>query len=263
MRCLAVSCDYSFDMEALTHLLESQGVVTKFGDVLHLLYSKDSGNVFFFPYGVLVCWGLEKEGENALIERVKKVQGESLGASVRDSLDYEYGKYPSIKDDYVVLPDQEVLTKLACSHALAQSVKLAGFEVIIQKTTRTTRDILKTLSTHGKIALSRKDIRHLMGKILLDRNSINLHLELLYTPKFFWSNSDLEPLYQMATTYVDLHDRVSNLNHRLEVMHELFNMLAAELNYAHSIRLEWVIIVLISFEVFISLNKDFFHWFQT
>jgi uncharacterized Rmd1/YagE family protein len=260
MRCLSVSCDYSFDMEALVHLLESLGTISKYGDVLHIVYSVNAGNVFFFPYGVVVSWGLEKDQENTLIAMLKNVSGESLGSTARDSLEYEYGKYPSIKDDYVTLPDKEVLTKLACSHALAQSIKLAGFESIIQKTTRTTRDILKTLSKHGKIAQSRKVIRHLMGKILLDRNSINLHLELLYTPKFFWSNSDLEPLYQMTTTYVDLHDRVSNLNHRLEVMHELFNMLAAELNYQHSVSLEWIIIILITFEVILTLSKEVFHW---
>ncbi|MBX9586344.1 MAG: RMD1 family protein [Gammaproteobacteria bacterium] len=45
---------------------------------------------------------------------------------------------------------------------------------------------------------------YMMGKILMDRNSINLHLELLYTPKFSWRNSDLKPLYQMTITYVDL-----------------------------------------------------------
>jgi uncharacterized Rmd1/YagE family protein len=261
MRCLSISCDYSFDMESLLRLLETHGAISKYGDVVHVLYANNAADVFFFPYGVIVSWGLDKEDEKKILASVKKAKGESLGSSSRDSLEFEYGKYPSIKDDYIVLPDKEVLTKLACSHALAQSIKLAGFESIIQKTTRTTRDILKTLSTKGKIPLSRKDIRHLMGKILLDRNSINLHLELLYTPKFFWSNSDLEPLYQMTTTYVDLHDRVSNLNHRLEVMHELFNMLAAELNYQHSASLEWIIILLITFEVIMTLSKDFFHWF--
>jgi len=260
MRCVAISSDYSFDMEELSKLIAAYAPLTKFGDVVHGVDPEKKGDIFFFPYGVVVYWGLEKSDENELLRLVKKVRGESLGSFARDTLEYEYGKYPSLNDDVIILPDKEVLTKLACSHALAQSVKLAGFESIIQKTTRATRDILKTLSTKGKIALSRKDIRHLMGKILLDRNSINLHLELLYTPKYFWSNSDIEPIYQMTIAYVDLHDRVSNLNHRLEVMHELFNMLAAELNNQHSALLEWIIIFLITFEVFITLSKDFFHW---
>ncbi len=261
MKCISVGLDFSFDMDVLFKLLESHGAVTKYSDVIHLVYSASASDVFFFPYGVFVCWGLEKEGEELLQSLVKKAEYEALGASSRDSFEYEYGKYATIKDDFMTLPDKEIVTKLACSHALAQSIKLAGFETIIQKTTSTTRDILKTLSTEGKISKSRKEIRHLMGKILLDRNSINLHLELLYTPKFFWRNSDLEPLYQMTTTYVDLTDRVDNLNHRLEVMHELFNMLAEELNYQHSASLEWIIIFLITFEVIITLCRDFFHWF--
>lgn len=261
MQCVSVGLDFSFDMDTLIKLLESYGVVTKYSDVIHLAYSAKAADIFFFPYGVFVSWGLEKDGEDLLMSLVKKAQYEALGALSQDIIEYDYGKSTSIKDDYLILPDTEILTRLGCSHALAQSVKLAGFESIIQKTTRTTRDILKTLSTEGKISKSRKEIRHLMGKILLDRNSINLHLELLYTPKFFWSNSDLEPLYEMMTGYVDLQDRVGNLNHRLEVMHELFNMLAEELNYQHSASLEWIIIFLITFEVVITLSRDFFHWF--
>lgn len=260
MNGVALSFEFSFNMDVLPRLLEVYGPATRYGDVLHLVISDNESDVFIFPYGVIVCWGLEQKDENVLLALLEKAHGESLGAFARDTIEYEYGKYPSIKDDYLILPDTEPLTKLACSHALAQSVKLAGFESIIQTTTHKTRNILKTLSTKGKIALSRKKIRHLMGKILLDRNSINLHLELLYTPKFFWSNSDLEPLYQMTTGYVDLHDRVSNLNQRLEVMHELFNMLAAELNNQHSALLEWIIIFLIAFEVVITLGKDIFHW---
>ena len=42
------------------------------------------------------------------------------------------------------------------------------------------------MTKKGKIYLSRKDIRKLMVRIFVEKNSINLHLKLLDIPNFFW-----------------------------------------------------------------------------
>ncbi len=243
-------------MDLLEKHLAAQGEVTRFGDVLQ---TSNTGDIFYFPYGVVVCWELDRSDEMAIISLMREFKDERLGATARDIHNFEYGSVPHVINEVIVLPNEDVITKLACSFALAQSVKLTGFEMAIQHTTQMTRDIPQTLAEKGKINLSRKDIRHLMGQILLDRNAINLHMEMLYKPRFFWSHADLEPIYEMTRANLDIHDRVNNLNQRLEVMHELFDMLAAELNNQHSALLEWIIITLISFEIILSLARDVFH----
>jgi uncharacterized Rmd1/YagE family protein len=62
----------------------------------------------------------------------------------------------------------------------------------------------------------------------------------------------------MTANYLDLKTGVEILNHRLKVVHELFEMLGNELNHQHSSRLEWTIIGLIVLEVILILLKDVF-----
>jgi len=97
-----------------------------------------------------------------------------------------------------------------------------------------------------------------MGELFIARNSINLHLDVLDTPDFFWENSEVEPLYALMANDVDIKTRVEVLNQRLVVIKELFEMLANEVNHQHSSRLEWTIICLIIIEVFVSLLRDVF-----
>ncbi len=101
-----------------------------------------------------------------------------------------------------------------------------------------------------------------MGELFIERNSINLHVDVLDTPEFFWEYSELEPFYAMTANYLEIETRVEVLNQRLDVVHELFEMLGNELNHQHSSRLEWTIICLIIIEVFLSILRDIFpHYF--
>jgi uncharacterized Rmd1/YagE family protein len=97
-----------------------------------------------------------------------------------------------------------------------------------------------------------------MGELFIERTSINLHMDVLDTPEFFWEYPELEPLYMMTANYLDIRTRVEVLNQRLDVVHGLFEMLGTELNHLHSSRLEWTIISLIVIEVLVSLLRDVF-----
>ena len=98
-----------------------------------------------------------------------------------------------------------------------------------------------------------------MGEIFLERNHINLHAEILDTPEFYWEHSEVEPFYRRTIHYLDVTKRVEVLNRRLNLLHELFEILGNELNHQQSSRLEMTIIILIVIEVVIALLRDLFH----
>ena len=149
-------------------------------------------------------------------------------------------------------------SRLAISQALAQSVKLSTFEEAIQKTYNLSKQIPLDLAHKGKISLSKREIRSKMGELFIERSSINLQTDVLDTPEFFWDYPELEPLYKLSANYLDIKTRVEVLNHRLDVVHELFQMLGTELNNQHATRLEFTIVLLIVIEVILSLMKDVF-----
>jgi uncharacterized Rmd1/YagE family protein len=261
MRCAAYCLSTSFNLTRLTSYLKSAFKITRFREVLHIQTLEEEGDVFFFPFGAMVCWGLGEEKERRIQEEIHPFLQQPLEIIEDEVFDYIYGTQARIEDDEIVLPDREVLTKLAFSHGLAQSVKLGVFEQTIQKTIHLTKELPELLAQQGNIKLSRRDIRRMMGRLFIDRSSINLHQELLDTPEFFWEYSDLEAYYDLVTHHLDRDRRVSVLNQRLLILQELFDMLAAELNHQHSSRLEWTIIWLIVIDVLLYIVKDILGYF--
>lgn len=254
MRCVAYCTATAFDTVRLLAHLKSKYDTSRFREVFHSRV--EQGDVFFFPFGALVCWGLKEHEEAQLLIEIREFELQRSDVIEEDIFSYAYGEQAKIEDDEITLPDQEVLTKLAFSHGLAQSVKLAMFEQTIQKTIHLTRELPQLLAHQGNIKLSRSDIRRMMGRLFIDRSSINLHQELLDTPEFFWEHAELEPYYALVAHYLDRERRVNVLNQRLRILQDLFDILGGELNHQHSSRLEWTIIWLIVIEVVLHIFTD-------
>lgn len=261
LRCAAYCTSIAYDTNRLINYLKPSYTLTRYREVVHVRMNKAESDVFYFPFGAMVCWGLTEDEERTLRAEVKNFEQEHLDVMEDDIFYYHYGSEAKIEEDEITLPQHDVLTKLAFSHGLAQSVKLGAFEQTIQKTIHLTRELPELLAKQGSIKLSRKDIRRMMGRLFIDRSSINLHQELLDTPEFFWEHADLESYYAITAHYLDRERRVAILNQRLLIVQELFDMLATELNHQHSSRLEWTIIWLIVIEVFLHIITDIFGYF--
>lgn len=47
---------------------------------------------------------------------------------------------------------------------------------------------------------------------------VSLHADVLDTPDFFWDREELEPIYARTCKYLDMEQRVSVLNSRLDLL---------------------------------------------
>lgn len=260
MECFAFCTATSYQLRPLFEAFKERFRTTSYRDVIHLEVplQHSYGDAFFFSYGAAVFWNISKETAFKFLEEVKPYEVQPNEEVEIDEVTYIYSQSAKIVEDEIILPDHDVLTKLAVSHGLAQSVKLGSFELAIQRTFNSTQHIPAELARQGRITLSRREIRRKMGELFLERNSISLHVNVLDTPELFWDYPELEPIYRMVANYFDIEKRSHVLNQRLEVIHELFEMLGTELNHQHSNRLEWIIIWLIVIEVMVSLLNDVF-----
>lgn len=258
MRCTAYCSAASYQLKALFDHLKSQFNATSYRDAIHIPYPED-GEVFFFTYGVMVCWGLTEEIELKLIQLAKKFEKKSSPYSEKDEYDFSYGTTPKIQRDEIVLTNKDILTKLAISYGLAQSCKLAIFEHTINKTIDMTKNLPEDLANKGKIFLSRKAISRKIGQLFIDKSSVNLHSDILDEPDFFWEYPEHHPLYRDVFKCLDIGPRVEVLNNRLGIIGDLLEILSDQLNHQHSSTLEWTIIWLIVIEVVLALLSDLFH----
>lgn len=261
MDCCAICTATNYAVKSLYEVMRVSHKATFYRDVVHVSMKREEHTfeAFFFSYGVAVFWGITKEiGIKVIQGGIRAFELNPLDDIETDEFTYVFGDTAKIVEDEIILPDTNIITMLAYSQGLAQSVKLGTFETALQKTFTSTKMIPEQLANKGKIPLSRREIRRKMGELFIERNSINLHMDVLDTPEFFWEYPELEPLYTISANYLDIRKRVDVLNQRLDVIHGLFEMLGTELNHLHSSRLEWTIISLIVIEVLISLMRDVF-----
>ncbi|MGD0465848.1 MAG: RMD1 family protein [Gammaproteobacteria bacterium] len=263
MKCGAYSFSHTFDIKKVISLLSKNYEVSKLEDVIYFsvtnpcviqeTVSATNGDVFIFSYGAVVYWGITEQLEAKILATLTDCCADKLGAEDDDAFSYSYGDKAKIAADHIILPNNHIYTKLAFSYGVAQSVKLGGFENTIQGIIEITKKLPEDLAKKGKTLLSRKEIRKLMGRIFIDRDSINLHLDLLDVPNFFWDKPDLESIHEMVTTYLDQEKRVWILNQKLSVIQQLLDMLVNELHIQHSSKLEWIIIILLCIEIVFSV----------
>lgn len=270
MRCSSYCTASSYNLpELVKHLIENGLEPKYFDDVIHA--QKEFGNkgtvidMFYFPFGAAVIWGATESEEKTILDDL--TLDIEKGKIPLHSSDFIYFSYDANSDrtfineekNEIILHDKSALIKLSISHALAQSVKLNILERSVSQLLEKTTPIQKELALTGSVSLSKKEISKQIGMMFNERYSINLHSDILDVPEFFWRRPSYEPLYIMAAEFQDIQVRQNILNHRLDVVHELYSILSNELNYIHSTRLEMIIIVLITIEVIIGLsNHDLF-----
>ena len=228
-------------------------------DVLHVTNLKRPGDIFFFNHGCFVCWGFKKKFEDKVLEMVNEFSIHPSAHIETDHFYYHYGQETTIDSheklrlDIITLASEDSQIKLAMSYGLAQSIKLEAFEEAIQATIRTNSQLPEEIASKGSISLSRRAIFKRIGEIFIARSSINLNVEYLDAPEYFWRNPSMEPYYILTKKYLDIPGRVMALNQKLDVLQELLHILNSQVQHRHSSLLETIIILLIFVEILISL----------
>ena len=263
MRCASYCTAGSYKLTGITDFFKSGQYVTKlYRNVLHLTKKGEAWDVFLFTNGCLVTWGLRQVQEQQLLAQIKQFSTEPLDEIEADRFIYKITNETKIRPhqrlnaDVITINEEEmdnVQLKLAISYGLAQSVKLQSYEDSIEKTINNNQHIPIELAKTGKIALSRKLISKRIGVIFLERSSVNLTGVYFDVPEYFWQYSNLEAYYIMTEQFLDIPKRVAALNHKLDVLHELFDMLNNQLQHRHSSMLEFIIILLIFIEIILSI----------
>ncbi|TXT06317.1 uncharacterized protein COLE_05648 [Cutaneotrichosporon oleaginosum] len=197
----------------------------------------------------------EKE-EKQFLRSIKKYEIERLSAEdiEMEDLNFYYADYSRIFNDVITLrKGSSYMTKLALSHALAQSVKISLFEELISATIEQTKDIPQKLSETGKIGLPRSEIMKQIGNLFILRININLVGSVLDSPVHHRTFPDLEPLYNACRQYLEIGQRIDLLNARVDVLHDMLNLLKESVNSSHGEHLEAIVILLIALEIVLGV----------
>ena len=213
-------------------------------------------HIFFFDFGCVVCWGCKEEEEKNILRRIDHLIENPASSAIQieeDDMTFIYGQSVRLKNGSVVLSSTNPIEKFAISLAFAQSTKLNVYEGNVNTLIEESRKYPEALALTGEIPLTQRAVSKKIGELFIVRYKIFLGGDMLETPEFFWESDEYEPVYNKARKYLDVEKRLGVLNQRLEIVRELFEMLANALENNHANRLEFIIVVLIFAEVGLQL----------
>jgi uncharacterized Rmd1/YagE family protein len=178
---------------------------------------------------------------------------ERLDKRSHDGSESHSGEPSGMVGDVIYIRGENVslrlLDKAAFSSGLARNTKLAALEISLDNYIQSIKELSDKLATGRKIGLHGKGVLKITGQLLQIRGQLNLYSELIETPDLYWSEPELESLYSLISRKLDVAPRIAILNKKLDYASELVAILKTHISEEKSIRLEWMIIILITVEV--------------
>ncbi|KAK5118345.1 hypothetical protein LTR62_002858 [Meristemomyces frigidus] len=213
--------------------------------------------IFLFEYGVVVTWGLSVKEEKRFLKELEKFELEKLGKDDVQTEEFNFyytREYQArIYNDFISLKvKRDYMTKLAISHALAQSTKTSLYEDLLDATISTTASLPGEIARTGRVNLTRREINMQIGELFILRINIHLQGSVLDAPELMWAEPQLEPVYQAVRSYLEMDQRVELMQERVSVVGDLLAVLKDQLSHTHGEYLEWIVIVLIAAEILVA-----------
>ena len=215
-----------------------------------LLYEVSANSyVYIKDYGSIVFYNCNDDIINQFLTKIS--ENENYGVEYFNREEYQVYKSENLEVDFNAISlnnfDIDFLHIIMLN--LAQSVALEAYVKKTSSLYESTLVYTKQLEFKGRINLSKIKMRKFIGKTLNIKNTITEELFVFDTSNLAWSNENLSLLDTKLKEELDIEKRFKGLHLSLDTIKEnldLFNELS---QHKYSSMLEWIIIILILFEV--------------
>lgn len=142
------------------------------------------------------------------------------------------------------------------SLTLAQSVALDYFENAVSRAMARFQPVVRALGDKGRLNLSQKEAMKLVGFALEVRATVLDNLTLFDDPPETWESESLAHLDGALFDQFDLGERLSAIQQKLSYLTDAGARVMDALAHRKTVRLEWIVIILIAFETIVFLWKE-------
>lgn len=219
------------------------------------------GVVVVFRFGVLVFFNASEQTqrdylhsiEAAIAEPEQKLETETLPVEVIP------GGREGIEDDVIKLAEVDLPRLQLLAIVLSKTVILADYEA----TTAQMFDRLEPLAVDLERGIHRgrpdKELLGYIGATLRDQLELVGRVEVREKPELLWDQPQLEPLFVRLEDALEIRDRHSILERKLELISETARTALDLLQGRRALRVEWYIVLLIVVEIGLFVYELFWH----
>jgi uncharacterized Rmd1/YagE family protein len=213
------------------------------------------GVVTVFRYGVVALFGVSALEEDEVLR--------SLRGRVIRPIELREDETATIEiapdKDEQILPGGPILLRaitpehmLVIADALAKSVVLARDEREVSAVIEIVEPFARQLAEEGRTPGGRRAILKHIGNALLVQHRVSGRVAVTDKPDVIWDRPDLERLYARLQDEYELTERADALSRKLAVISETAEVLTDMIDTKRSLRLEFIIVMLIVFEIVIT-----------
>lgn len=244
---LAYHIGQRIDLEALR--AKFQGEIEKEESSFLLYKLSDQSFIYFKDFGSVVFLNCkDQQIYNTL---------QFLGVTRIDMDDFPEEKFDievvseqlKVEFDTVIVPyfDEDVAHIIMLN--LAQSVAMFYYSNEVYTLIENNKQYLEQLQNSGKVKLSHRKMREIIGKTMNLKHKIAENLYIFETPELAWNEEDLSVLDSKLKKELEIKVRHDDLQRHIDTIKESLDLFKDLLQHRHSSQLEWIIILLILFEV--------------
>ncbi|AQS57767.1 RMD1 family protein [Desulforamulus ferrireducens] len=219
--------------------------------------------VYIFHFGCLVSINCTKHDLSDLYNYLCKidnslVKNQDLFKYI-DSYRVEINsdKELEVYHNYMVAPKLLEYYPQMIAIVLARSVALDRIEDNIEKVSDDIEKIIEYLD-QGNLNIGDNKLAKLSAGVLRYKYNTISYVMVLDKPDITWYKEDAEILFLQLSDLFELQERYEKLRHKTETIMDITEVFTILTHAKRGAKLEWMIIILIAFEIVLSLVEKLF-----
>jgi uncharacterized Rmd1/YagE family protein len=216
--------------------------------------------VYLFSFGTLVFVNCADSDIMDVIAYLKKLD-RNLAEFTRVEYVDDYkltvsGDESSVTYDELIAPEMKDYYRQLVAVILAKSTAMERIEDEISKLFDDVEQFITQLK-RGSLSISDERLAKLSGRILSYRYSSISYIMILEKPDIVWRSQEAQELYSDLERLFELPDRYEKISHKTQTLLDMTQVFADLYHAKRGTRLEVAVILLIAFEIILSLVERF------
>ncbi|MGE5631806.1 MAG: RMD1 family protein [Caulobacteraceae bacterium] len=213
-----------------------------------------------FPFGSIVFVNMEHHEIVDLVNYIAKSESNLANAIYKFHEDYmlEIGaEETSVNFNSMSVTEYKEFQLDILSVILSKSVALERVETDLNNLLDDIENIVNMLEK-GIFNISDEKLAEMLARILGFKFDTISYIMLLDKPDITWSNQDAEVLYNKLSQFFELSDRYEKIQAKTETLMDITQVFASLSHQKRGNKLEWMVIILITIEIILTLIEYIF-----
>lgn len=216
--------------------------------------------VYIYHFGSIVFVNFQPNEISDTIKYIKKIgiEDKKIPYEIKDEFTVQVNPNEQFSVNYnsIVMGKYNVYYMETIALILARSVSLERVENEMNVLFDDIEVIIDKLE-QGQFKMSDKALSKISSKILRVRYNSVSYVEVLDKPDIAWKHEGVEDLFTQMSELFELGDRFEVVKNKTEILLDTVEMFTNLSHSTSSVKLEWIVIVLIAFEVIMGLINHF------